>query len=109
MKESHDRKVLLITGSSSGFGKACVKYFSNRGHNVYGTSRRAKFPTNKSSSSLPLIIPMDVCNTASIEAAVAFILQREGRLDVLINNAGIGLAGAVEQTSTEEAKAQFET
>lgn len=96
MKESRDHKVVLITGGSSGFGKACVNYFASRGHHVYGTSRRAEFPTNECSSPLPLIIPMDVCEAASIEAAVAFILQREGRLDLLVNNAGIGLAGEIE-------------
>ena len=105
MKESHDCKVVLVTGGSSGFEKTWVNYFASSGHHVYGTSRRAAFATNGSSSHLPLIIPMDVCDAASIEAAVAFILEREGRLDVLVNNAGIGLAGAIAQTSTEEAKA----
>jgi NAD(P)-dependent dehydrogenase (short-subunit alcohol dehydrogenase family) len=52
---------------------------------------------------------MDVREPASIEAAVAFILQREGRLDVLVNNAGIALAGAVEETSIDEARGQFDT
>ena len=109
MKASNDRKVILITGGSSGFGKACVNYFASRGHRVYGTSRRAQFPSNEDPSPVPPIIPMDVCDTDSIEAAVAFILKRESRLDVLVNNAGIALAGSIEETSSEEAKVQFET
>jgi NAD(P)-dependent dehydrogenase (short-subunit alcohol dehydrogenase family) len=109
MKESRDRKVVLITGGSSGFGKACVDYLARCGHRVYGTSRGAEFPRNQNLSRLPLIIPMDVCADASVEAAVDFILEREGRLDVLVNNAGFGLAGAIELTSTDEAKRQFET
>jgi NAD(P)-dependent dehydrogenase (short-subunit alcohol dehydrogenase family) len=52
---------------------------------------------------------MDVCEPASIDAAVEFVLEREGRLDVLINNAGFALAGAIEQTTIDEARAQFDT
>ena len=109
MKASNDCRVILITGGSSGFGTACVNYLASRGHRVYGTSRRAEFPSNEDSLRAPLIIPMDVCEAASVEAAVAFILQREGRLDVLVNNAGIGHAGSIEDTSIEEGKAQLET
>jgi NAD(P)-dependent dehydrogenase (short-subunit alcohol dehydrogenase family) len=109
VKASNDSRVILITGGSSGLGAECVNYLASRGHRVYGTSRRAEFPSNEGSSHDPLIIPMDVCETASVEAAVAFILQREGRLDVLVNNAGIGHAGSIEDTSIEEGKAQLET
>jgi NAD(P)-dependent dehydrogenase (short-subunit alcohol dehydrogenase family) len=109
VKESHDCKVVLITGGSSGFGKACVDYLVERGHRVYGTSRVAKLPTKQHSPRLPLIIPMDVCEDASVETAVDFILKREGRLDVLVNNAGFSLAGAIEMISTDQAKQQFET
>jgi short-subunit dehydrogenase len=101
--------VILITGGSSGFGAVCVNYLASRGHRVYGTSRRVEFPANEDSLHTPLIIPMDVCETASVEAAVAFILEREGRLDVLVNNAGIGYAGSIEETSIQEGKAQLET
>ncbi len=55
------------------------------------------------------MIPMDVCNDASVKEAVNFVLEREGRIDVVVNNAGVGLAGAVEDTSVEEAQALFET
>ena len=106
---SNDGRVILITGGSSGVGAACVNYLASRGHHVYGTSRHAEFPSNEGSSQAPLIIPMDVCETASVEAAVTFILQREGRLDVLVNNAGIGHAGSIEDTSIQESKAQLET
>lgn len=109
MTTSNDSRVILITGGSSGFGAVCVNYLASRGHRVYGTSRRVEFPANEDSLHTPLIIPMDVCETASVEAAVAFILEREGRLDVLVNNAGIGYAGSIEETSIQEGKAQLET
>lgn len=109
MKKAHSSKVILITGGSSGFGKVCVDYLTECGHRVYGTSRTASYPTGHSSPYFPLSIPMDVRDDDSIEKAVEFVLEREGRLDVLINNAGFALTGAIELTSIEEAGRQFET
>ena len=109
MKQSHVRKVVFITGGSSGFGKACVDYLTTRGDRVYGTRCRASFPTDRNTTHLPLIIPLDVCDDDSVAEAVNYILERECRLDVLVNNAGFALAGAIELTSTVEAKQQFET
>jgi len=100
-------KVILITGASSGIGRACALYLSSFGHHVYGTSRRAEFPGE--TASFPVMIPMDVTSEESVSKAVRFILEKEGRIDVLINNAGYGLAGAVEDTTYEEALQQFET
>jgi len=74
LKALNDRAVILITGASSGFGKVCVDYLYGRGYRVYGTSRRAAFPSKGDASRLPLIIPMDVCAAPSIETAVAYIL-----------------------------------
>ena len=109
MNQSHDPKVVLITGGSCGFGRACADHLAGCGHRVYGTSRRANFPSGSSTTQFPLIIPMDVRDEDSVAAAVDFILEREGRLDVLVNNAGFALTGAIELTSTEEARRQFET
>lgn len=109
MKASRDSKVIVVTGASSGFGKASVDYLAACGHRAYGTSRRADYPASRSTSRFPQIIPMDVCEAASVDSAVEFVLQREGRLDVLINNAGFALAGAIEQTAIHEARAQFDT
>lgn len=102
-------KTVLITGASAGFGKAGALHLTRLGHRVYGTSRRAEFPDPESRGSASLMIPMDVCDDASVERAVEFVLEREGRIDVVVNNAGVGLAGAVEDTSVLEAKALFET
>jgi NAD(P)-dependent dehydrogenase (short-subunit alcohol dehydrogenase family) len=109
VKKAHSSKVILITGGSSGFGKVCVDYLTECGHLVYGTSRTASYPTGASSPHFPLSIPMDVRDDDSVEKAVEFVLEREGRLDVLINNAGFALTGAIELTSIEEAGRQFET
>jgi NAD(P)-dependent dehydrogenase (short-subunit alcohol dehydrogenase family) len=109
VNQTHDPKVVLITGGSSGFGKACVDYLAAYGHRVYGTSRRASFPTGSSTTHFPLIIPMDVCDENSVAAAVDFVIERERRLDVLVNNAGFALTGAIELTSPAEARRQFET
>ncbi len=102
-------KVILITGASSGLGRACANHLAGLGHHVYGTSRRAAFPESSAERGSPQMIPMDVCDDASVVAAVEFVLGAEGRLDVLVNNAGVGIAGAVEDTSPQEAKELFET
>ena len=98
-------KVVLITGASSGIGKAIAIYLSNKGFVVYGTSR-----TKRKSINLPFtFLALDVTNPKTIEKAVAEVIEKEGRLDVLINNAGKGITGSIEDTPTEEMKANFDT
>jgi short-subunit dehydrogenase len=112
-----DRKnhnmVVLITGASAGFGKACAEHLSDRGYTVYGTSRSAHFDAGSPSIAQQqpsfTTIPMDVCNDASVEAGIQYILDQEGQIDVVVNNAGFGLAGAFEDCTVEEVKSQFET
>ncbi len=109
-----ESRVVLITGASAGFGKACAERLAELGHCVYGTSRAANFPEFTGSPdaqfrSDPLMIPMDVCDDDSVRRAVEFVLKRAGRIDVVVNNAGVGLAGSVEDTSVDEARALFET
>ncbi len=101
---SQKRNVILITGASSGIGKACATHLAHQGHHVYGTSRRQRPP-----NALYTMLQMDVREDDEVEAGVQEILSREGHLDVVINNAGFGYSGAVEDTSVEEARAMFET
>ncbi len=104
-----EQTVVLITGASSGIGKACAEHLACRGYRVFGTSRHAPFPPAPPSPGLPTMIQMDVTQDESVRRAVDFILRGAGRLDVVVNNAGFGFGGAVEDTSIEEAKEQFET
>ncbi len=104
-----ESKVVLITGASGGFGKACASHLRSLGHRVYGTSLRANFPQSTAPESELTTIPLDVTKESSVRAAVAFVREREGRVDVVVNNAGVGLAGSIEDTSTEEALALFDT
>lgn len=97
-------KVLLITGASSGLGRACAEAFARAGHRVYAASRR---PPQDLPGCRPLAL--DVDDDASVAAALDALLAQEPRIDVLINCAGFGIAGAIEDTTTDEAKAQFET
>jgi NAD(P)-dependent dehydrogenase (short-subunit alcohol dehydrogenase family) len=97
-------KVILITGASSGIGKACLDHLASRGHRVFGTSRK-----NPGKAGATDLIPMDVTDERSVREGVLSVVGEAGRLDVVVNNAGMGFAGAVEETSVEEAQRQFDT
>ena len=97
-------RVVLITGASSGIGKVTAEYLSEKGYKVYGTSRKPSRAETKFT-----LLPMDVCIPDSIERAVERILKEEGRIDVLVNNAGMGITGPIEDTPTEEMKRVFDT
>lgn len=98
-------KVVLITGGSSGIGKSIGEFLHNKGFIVYGTSRN---PEKISNSVFPLL-PLDVRNVESIQNAVAAIISKSGRVDIVINNAGVGITGPIEEIPTEEIKNNFET
>ena len=98
------QKVIFITGISSGFGKQIAEMLAEKGHIVYGTVR------NESGSQQKVnVLKMDLTNPESIKTAVATVLQKEGRIDILINNAGMHTGGAIEMTPIEHAKLQMDT
>ncbi len=90
-------KVILITGASSGLGEFLATYLAKQGHKVYGTSRNIKQDEFSFTA-----LQMDVCSEASIQQALNVILEKENRLDVVINNAGLGLASPFEHTGMSE-------
>ncbi|AOW10580.1 SDR family oxidoreductase [Flavobacterium gilvum] len=98
-------KVVLITGASSGIGKSIGEFLHHKGFVVYGTSRN---PERVLNSVFPLIT-LDVRNADSIHSAVAKIIATSGKLDVVINNAGVGITGPLEEIPMEEIKNNFET
>lgn len=105
-----DKRNVLITGASSGIGKACAEHLAKQdSFHVFGTSRHAPFPPASSSSKDLEMIKMDVNDDDSVKQTIEYILQETGRLDVVVNNAGFGIAGAIEDTSVAKAKEQFET
>ena len=99
-------KVIFITGGSSGIGKAIGGYLSSKNYIVYGTSRN---PDSISGHFPFALLKMDVTVPESISEAVDQIIKNEGRIDVLINNAGIGITGPVEETPNTEIKRAFDT
>ncbi|WP_026608095.1 SDR family oxidoreductase [Methylocapsa acidiphila] len=101
-----EKRVALVTGASSGLGLAIAEELHGAGYRVYGASRKAA-DANPPGGFEP--IKMDVDHDSSVEAAIADVVAREGRLDVVVSNAGVGFAGALEDTSSEEALAQFQT
>lgn len=113
--EINRQRVVLITGASSGIGKACAQHLSQKGYKVYGTSRSASWPANASAKGTEpqpgafQLIPMDVRSDESVKQGVQWVLEREGRLDVVVSNAGYSLSGAVEDTAIEEARDEMET
>jgi NAD(P)-dependent dehydrogenase (short-subunit alcohol dehydrogenase family) len=99
-------KVVLVTGASSGIGAAIAKRLAETGYAVFGTSRRAGAASPCAGVRM---LVMDVCSEESISAAVDEVITSGGRLDVLVNNAGFGLAGAIEETSADDMRRQLET
>lgn len=99
-------KVVLITGGSSGIGKSIGLFLKNKGFIVYGTTRALHKNSDFTAFEL---LEMEVTNTATIAQAVSAVIAKEGRLDVLINNAGIGITGPIEETPHEEILKVFDT
>jgi NAD(P)-dependent dehydrogenase (short-subunit alcohol dehydrogenase family) len=103
--KSHE-SIALVTGASSGIGKATAERLTTAGYKVYGTSRRGAHAGLRSFEMLPL----DVTRDESVEAAVQELFRLEGRIDLLVNNAGFGVAPAgAEESSIEQARSIFET
>ena len=104
-------KVVLVTGASSGIGKSVAEYLAQRGYKVYGTSRKVQTGVlmDKGSAGFVHMLQMDVCSEESVKAAVEQVLEAEGDLGIVINNAGMGIAGSVEDTSPQEAFLQLDT
>jgi len=110
--ESPYGKVVLVTGASSGIGQAIAQLLKDKGYRVYGTSRKPG-SENKSMSAdgsgFIRMLQMDVCSEESVKSAVARIIEAEGTIDIVVNNAGMGIAGSVEDTSPEEVHVQIDT
>ena len=98
-------KTVLVTGASSGIGKSIALFLSSKGFNVYGTCRNPK----KYDIIKFKLLKCDITNIEQIKSAVSHIVKKEGRLDVLINNAGMGITGPMEETSESDIKSAFET
>lgn len=102
-----NKKVILITGASSGMGKESAKALIQKGHVVYAVARRIdQMQDLKDMGGYPM--QMDVTSERDIQEVVDTIIRKEGKIDVLWNNAGYGLYGAVEDVPVEEARKQFE-
>lgn len=99
-------KIALVTGASSGIGEATAQRLATAGYKVYGTSRRGVQAGKQSFEMLAL----DVTSDESVAAAVSEVIRRDGRIDLLVNNAGFGVApGGAEESSIEQARSIFET
>ena len=101
------QKVVIVTGASSGIGKATAMQLINEGHTVYGAARRVEkmselvFAGGKA-------VAMDLTNRKQVHTEIQKIIKTEGRIDVLVNNAGYAVYGPIEEVSHEKAKEQFE-
>lgn len=100
-------KTALVTGASSGIGEATALRLSALGFTVYGAARRVDRMRELAASGIHTLA-MDVTDDASMQSAVAQIIDETGRIDVLVNNAGYGSYGAIEDTSIDEARRQFD-
>lgn len=102
-----EKKVILITGASSGIGFDAAQTLARQGHTVYAAARRVEKMEPLQSDGVK-VMRMDVTDSASMAEGVKTVLDAEGRIDVLVNNAGYGYFGAVENVTMEEARRQVE-
>lgn len=105
MTPTPDRHVVLVTGASSGIGRAIATAFAAAGHTVVGTSRHAAAAESRPGVTM---IDLDVTSPKSVEGAVTDLLTRHGRIDVLVNNAGTGAVGAAEESTLDQDQRLFD-
>ncbi|RRO13536.1 SDR family oxidoreductase [Flavobacteriaceae bacterium 14752] len=98
-------KVVLVTGASSGLGQAIAEYLAKQDYIVYGTSRHPKSDEINGVKFKAL----DVTKSDTITSCIEDVINKEKRIDILINNAGVGITGAMEEIPLDEAKAHFDT
>lgn len=96
--------VILVTGATSGFGQAIADFLAGKGHIVYGTSRKIQNISKKIN-----FLQMDITDVESIRKGIQTLIEREGKIDILINNAGVGVAGVLELSTVEEINFQINT
>jgi len=97
--------VILITGASSGIGKSSAEYLAKKGNIVYGTSRKEM----ESNHENIFFLQMDVTDRESVKKGISRIIEEQGKIDTVINNAGIGILGALELATEKEIRLQMET
>src|SRR5512143_1519952 len=106
-------KTILITGASSGFGHDTAETLARAGHSVFASMREVNGKHRDQANALRkqgiVVVELDVSNDASVDAAVKEVLARAGRIDVLVNNAGIAAAGVTEAFTADQAKAVLNT
>ncbi len=101
-----EKKVVLVTGGSSGIGRSIGNYLNEKGYRVYGTTRDLRRQGGFKDFRL---LELDVRKPETIEKALQVLLEEEGRLDVLINNAGVGITGPIEETPNDAIHNAFDT
>jgi NAD(P)-dependent dehydrogenase (short-subunit alcohol dehydrogenase family) len=98
-------KIVLVTGASMGIGRAIAAHLTRQEYRVFGTSRQPAAETLDGFA----LLPLDVTSDESVSACVTEVLRRAGRIDVLVNNAGVDLVGGLEETALDDARWVFET
>jgi NAD(P)-dependent dehydrogenase (short-subunit alcohol dehydrogenase family) len=107
MKHRDSKKVALVTGASAGIGKAIARRLLRDGWRVYGGARRVEQMADLAAEGAQ-VVALDVTDEGSMQGVVQGILRSEGRLDALVNNAGYGAYGALEDVPLDDARRQFE-